>query len=281
MIPTGGSILNHVEPANASGDDSPSGGGYEELVVSIRKQTEALERLLEAYVDGNGRKASGSTSNVGEGLSHEILEVLRKIYEKQVASGKCRPAHSILLNVLAPHIYNAYLDVSKQPIPPAPSATSSAAWSPLLRSHLDQIQPIVDRWRGTLDTILVFVSRIYYVIASTIIIYPPSQIALFSAIVTTFFVQSLTGLSQDPGDRTNELLQNLTEIIISISPVNVAQLNIPSPTPFQPEGSAVRLNFYWSISLILSVSAQMPARSAEFTLLTSLCTDRYAWPLSQ
>ncbi|EIM86009.1 uncharacterized protein STEHIDRAFT_58585 [Stereum hirsutum FP-91666 SS1] len=131
------------------------------------------------------------------------------------------------------HVHCWYTDVSKQPIPQAP-ATSAAAWSPLLRAHLDHIQPTVDRWRGTLDTILVFV-------------------ALFSAIVTTFFVQSLEGLSQDPGDRTNELLLNLTELVIAVSGVNASHLTIQPPTAFEPEESAVRLNFYWSISLILSV----------------------------
>lgn len=50
-----------------------------------------------------------------------------------------------------------HLDVSNKAIPSAP-ATSSSGWSPLLRAHLERIQPTVDRWRGTLDTLLVFVS---------------------------------------------------------------------------------------------------------------------------
>ncbi|EIM81405.1 uncharacterized protein STEHIDRAFT_31176, partial [Stereum hirsutum FP-91666 SS1] len=93
---------------------------------------------------------------------------------------------------------------------------------------------VVDRWRGSLDTLLVF-------------------IALFSAIVTTFFVQSLDGLTQDPSDRTNELLQNLTSIVLSIGHGNLSALTIDEPQTFEPEASAVRLNFYWSIALILSV----------------------------
>lgn len=83
-----------------------------------------------------------------------------------------------------------------------------------------------------------------------------NKIALFSAIVTTFFVQSFTGLSQDTGMRTNELLQNLTDIYIAVNSAgDASQLNVSPPVPFQPEGSAVRLNFYWSISLILSVGS--------------------------
>lgn len=71
--------------------------------------------------------------------------------------------------------------------------------------------------------------------------------------MTTFFVQSLTGLSQDTGARTNELLQNFTDIYIAVNGVNVSQLDFSQPVPFEPESSAVRLNFYWSIALVLSV----------------------------
>lgn len=80
------------------------------------------------------------------------------------------------------------------------------------------------------------------------------KIALFSAIVATLFVQSLGGLSQDPSARTNELLQNLTEIAILISRTNVSALEITQPVPFAPQPSDIRLNFYWSVSLVLSVS---------------------------
>lgn len=66
-------------------------------------------------------------------------------------------------------------------------------------------------------------------------------------------MQSLDGLTQDPSDRTNELLQNLTELVIAVSGVNASHLSIPSPVPFEPEGDVVRLNFYWSLSLVLSV----------------------------
>lgn len=66
-------------------------------------------------------------------------------------------------------------------------------------------------------------------------------------------MQSLDGLTQDPNDGTNELLQNLTELDIAVSGVNASHLSIPSPVPFEPEGDVVRLNFYWSLSLVLSV----------------------------
>lgn len=101
--------------------------------------------------------------------------------------------------------------------------------------------------------------------------WPVIQIALFSAILATFLVQSLTGLSQDPGDRTNELLANLTNIIIALNNANVSNLNIDPPTPFTPESSAIRLNFYWSISLVLSVSNATPQLNR--TLIKIVCSQ--------
>ncbi|KAJ7754302.1 hypothetical protein DFH07DRAFT_501345 [Mycena maculata] len=140
-----------------------------------------------------------------------ILELLRRIDERQASA-----------------------DTSQQPIPEVP-ASSSSAWNPLLRSALDVIEPTVNRWRGSLDTLLIF-------------------IGLFSAIVTALFVQSVTSLSQDPAARTNELLANLTEIIISLSNVDFATLHTLAPSRFEPDTDSVRLNVYWSLSLIISVS---------------------------
>ncbi|KAJ7471780.1 hypothetical protein FB451DRAFT_1559009 [Mycena latifolia] len=104
----------------------------------------------------------------------------------------------------------AAADVSTQPIPQLP-ATSSSVWGALLRSRLSKtIQPQVDRWRSGLDALLVF-------------------LGLFSAIVTAFLVDSLTGLQQDEAARTNELLANLTEIIIQLNAgatVSTLQLSV-------------------------------------------------------
>ncbi|EIM79707.1 uncharacterized protein STEHIDRAFT_30236, partial [Stereum hirsutum FP-91666 SS1] len=90
-------------------------------------------------------------------------------------------------------------------------------------------------WTSTLDTLLIF-------------------IALFSAIVTSFLVQASGGLTQATGDRTNIILSNLTDIIIQLNIANASLLNVSSPVPFTPDSSAVRLNLYWSLSLIISVS---------------------------
>ncbi|KAJ7843666.1 hypothetical protein B0H14DRAFT_2294484, partial [Mycena olivaceomarginata] len=127
-------------------------------------------------------------------------------------------------------------DLSQRPMPEVP-ATSSSAWNALLRSSLTEtIQPKVERWRSGLDALLVF-------------------LGLFSAIVTSFFVQSLTALKQDQAVRMNELLTNLTEIIIVISGTAPADLHVAQPIPFHPDSTDVRLNSFWSLSLILSVGS--------------------------
>ncbi|KAF7300828.1 hypothetical protein MKEN_01308600 [Mycena kentingensis (nom. inval.)] len=126
-------------------------------------------------------------------------------------------------------------DLSRQPMPEVP-ATSSSAWNALLKSALTEtIQPKVERWRSGLDALLVF-------------------LGLFSAIVTSFFVESLDDLKQDQTVRMNELVANLTEIVIAISGVPPASLPIAKPAVFRPDSTDVRLNAYWSLSLILSLS---------------------------
>ncbi|KAJ7280106.1 hypothetical protein C8J57DRAFT_997259, partial [Mycena rebaudengoi] len=127
------------------------------------------------------------------------------------------------------------LDLSQQPMPEV-SATSNSTWGALLRTTVaETIQPKVDRWRSGLDALLVF-------------------LGLFSAIVTAFLVESLSELRPDEAARTNELLANLTDILITLSGVNPISLNLSIPAQFQPDSTDVRLNSYWSLSLILSLS---------------------------
>ncbi|KAJ6589733.1 hypothetical protein B0H19DRAFT_1104590 [Mycena capillaripes] len=126
-------------------------------------------------------------------------------------------------------------DTSRQPIPEV-QATSSSAWNALLRSTMsDVIQPKAEGWRSGLDALLVF-------------------LGLFSAIVTAFIVPSLATLKQDEVARTNELLLNLTNIVISISAVNASHLNLVVPPVFAPASDDVRFNVYLTLSLIISLS---------------------------
>ncbi|KAG6915412.1 hypothetical protein DXG01_011615 [Tephrocybe rancida] len=144
-------------------------------------------------------------------------------------------------------------DAISRPLSNGVPATSSSAWTPLLRLHLETIQPHVDKWRGTLDTILLFVCPHVYSYAKHLELIGALQVALFSAVVTTFFVQSLIGLSEDPGVKTNQLIANLTDIILLVHDTNTNKLNLTKIQEFKPE-AYVRTGFYWSLALILSIS---------------------------
>ncbi|KAG6836781.1 hypothetical protein H0H93_003373 [Arthromyces matolae] len=119
---------------------------------------------------------------------------------------------------------------------PTVQATSSRAWIPLLNDFVENVQPATDRWRSTLDTVLIFV-------------------ALFTAIVATFVVQAFGGLSEDPAVEGRRLIANLTEIYVISNKLNLTAMNVTQSKSesFTPDSSSVRISFYWSLALVLSV----------------------------
>ncbi len=89
-----------------------------------------------------------------------------------------------------------------------------------------------------------------------------NQIGLFSAIVTSFLVEAIGNLKPDPADKTNVLLANLTEIIVSMSRINASQpLRLTEPKEFEPEPEDIRLNIYCFASLIFAVSPLLHPRA--------------------
>ncbi|KAG6877367.1 hypothetical protein C0993_008174 [Termitomyces sp. T159_Od127] len=161
-----------------------------------------------------------------------------------------------------------------KPIPAVPT-TSSSAWGPLLRGHMDQILPVIDKWRNSLDTLLVFRFRTEQQRPIRL------QVALFSAVITTFIAQSLSGLSEDPADTTNQHLANITKILLSIHSVDIAKmggLNLTQAAQFKPEPHVVRTNFYWSLALISSISVAcltVMTRGSLAKILRSTHTETY------
>ncbi|KAJ7023509.1 hypothetical protein C8F04DRAFT_1011383 [Mycena alexandri] len=124
----------------------------------------------------------------------------------------------------------------RQPMAVEVPATSSSAWNALLRSTLaDTIQPKAEGWRSGLDALLVF-------------------LGLFSAIVTAFIVPSLLTLKQDEIARTNEILSNITNILVTIVGSNLTHSDLAPPSIFVPAASDVRFNVYLTLSLIISLS---------------------------
>ncbi|KAJ7513300.1 hypothetical protein B0H11DRAFT_1698408, partial [Mycena galericulata] len=145
------------------------------------------------------------------------------------------PVYFFSCQVLSSLLNHVPADKSRQPIPEVP-ATSGSAWNALLRSAMaDFIQPKADGWRSGLDALLVF-------------------LGLFSAIVTAFIVPSLGTLQPDEMARTNEILSNITSIMIAISAGNGSNLNLTQPSVFVPAASDVRFNVYLTLSLIISLS---------------------------
>lgn len=116
----------------------------------------------------------------------------------------------------------------------------------------------MERWRGGLDVTLVFVGSLSFTNMNINTNVPhTTKIGLFSAIVTSFIVDSFKNLSQDEIARTNELLANLTEIVIKLSGTGSTSLNLVVAQPFVPQASDVRVNAYWSLSLVLSVCSNL------------------------
>jgi hypothetical protein len=115
------------------------------------------------------------------------------------------------------------------------------------------MEPTIERWKGGLDAMLVFVSLCF---SSYIPQFPNNRlkIGLFSAIVTAFFVDSFSKLQPDDGAATNALLSNITNILLLVHGISFNETGLPAATPFEPDRNDVRENVFWSISLALSVS---------------------------
>ncbi|KAG6836780.1 hypothetical protein H0H93_003372 [Arthromyces matolae] len=117
---------------------------------------------------------------------------------------------------------------AKNPLPIV-QATSSRAWMPLLNDFVENVQPVTDRWRSTLDTVLIFVS----VINSE---------------------NDFAGISADPAIAENEAIANLTNIYVQSNNINLTSMNLPQPQSFAPTNSSIWICSYWSLSLVVSVS---------------------------
>ncbi|KAJ8469848.1 hypothetical protein ONZ45_g16750 [Pleurotus djamor] len=174
--------------------------------------------------------------NIGDLLAEvkqhsEHLALLSKMSAKQ---NEILEKHITLLSQM--NTRQAQQDLAQQPIPQV-SLDNASVWDPLHRSMMNNISPTLDKWRGGLDTLLVFVG-------------------LFSGIVTSFLVDSFDQLRPDPQERTNELLVNLTEIYVATHRNNgTVPLEFTQPEDFVPDTAGVRLNVYWALSLVLALTA--------------------------
>uniref|UniRef100_A0A0W0G483 DUF6535 domain-containing protein n=1 Tax=Moniliophthora roreri TaxID=221103 RepID=A0A0W0G483_MONRR len=89
---------------------------------------------------------------------------------------------------------------------------------------------MVKNWKEDIDTLLVFAG-------------------LFSAVVTAFTIESYQWLVEDPADITVVLL---TQISMQLNASQTASL---TRTPFKPDTSSIRINCFWFLSLIFSLTS--------------------------
>jgi hypothetical protein len=80
------------------------------------------------------------------------------------------------------------------------------------------------------------------------------QAGLFSAVLTSFLVQSIQNLQANPVERSAYYQQQSVAMLAQISQQISATPPPPYPT-FRPSSSDIRVNIYWSIGLVCSLLA--------------------------
>ena len=156
---------------------------------------------------------------------------------------------------------------SDQPIPQG-EARNSSAWRALGKSQAEIMEPTIERWKGGLDALLVFVCVLLCSILS-VGLDNHLKIGLFSAIITAFFIDSFSKLQPDDAAATNGLLSNLTNIVLLVHGISFNDTGLPLALPFEPEQNDVRENVFWSVSLALSVSECVTFHSCSLNILYS------------
>ncbi|KAF8164666.1 hypothetical protein BJ912DRAFT_255527 [Pholiota molesta] len=108
-------------------------------------------------------------------------------------------------------------------------------WTTLLTPELEADTLRCTAWKDEVQNLLIFAG-------------------LFSAVVTTFVVESYKLLLPDPNDTTNGLLFHIASGLNNTSPFPPSVSPESILTPFSQTPSAVRINVFWFISLILSLT---------------------------
>ncbi|ESK89459.1 hypothetical protein Moror_16118 [Moniliophthora roreri MCA 2997] len=111
--------------------------------------------------------------------------------------------------------------------------TLNESWEKVLKEAARHDEDMVKGWRDDIDTLLVFAG-------------------LFSAVVTAFAIESYQWLDEDPADTTVALLTHL----ISVQ-VNGSQSISFKPAQFKPDASSIRINVFWFLSLIFSLTSAL------------------------
>ncbi|KAJ7598435.1 hypothetical protein C8J56DRAFT_167100 [Mycena floridula] len=91
---------------------------------------------------------------------------------------------------------------------------------------------MVKDWNNDIDTVLIFAG-------------------LFSAVVTAFVIESYQWLSEDPSDKTVQILSQLSKQLAGTT----NDTSLEGQTPFKVDSRSIRINCFWFLSLLLALSA--------------------------
>ncbi|KAK7051407.1 hypothetical protein VNI00_004907 [Paramarasmius palmivorus] len=153
---------------------------------------------------------------------------------------KMRTAYSILHHTLwqeAREQRNAERQRNAEENEPSPAmiaekkVATNQSFERLQKEVMQYDDGLVKGWKEDIDTLLVFAG-------------------LFSAVVTAFLVESYQWLSEDPKDTAVILL---TQISHQLNGTHFAS----DRTPFSPEASSIRINCFWFLSLIFSLTSAL------------------------
>ena len=148
---------------------------------------------------------------------------------------------------------------------------ANALWSLHVKEAMSHDEARVQSTKSEMDNVLLFV-RVYIPIVIVTVYPTPSsctviQAGLFSIALTSFLVDKLHDLQVDPAQQmvyyqqqNVALLAQISKQVSSIAP----QVSIPSTPPppypdFTPNPSDVRVNVFWFLSLVFSISAALLA----------------------
>ncbi|KDR71743.1 hypothetical protein GALMADRAFT_143541 [Galerina marginata CBS 339.88] len=117
----------------------------------------------------------------------------------------------------------------------APPKPQGDPWNVLLKPLLEKDKIKCNGWKEEVQNLLIFAG-------------------LFSAVVTAFVVESYKSLRQDPNDAIVGLLSHIASRLDNLQlNETAAPLSFPSSS-FTPTPSSIRVNIFWFLSLILSLT---------------------------
>ncbi|KAI0313372.1 hypothetical protein OF83DRAFT_1045312, partial [Amylostereum chailletii] len=126
-------------------------------------------------------------------------------------------------------------------------------WTAYVTEAESHDRALVETWKDDMESIIIFVRSFS----------PTSRAGLYSASLTAFIVESYQNLQPEPTEQTMQFANQSVTLLAQISRqlgVNGSQVNLSFPDPQDasfsgPAASDVRINIFWFMSLVFSLSA--------------------------